>query len=209
VQRESRGSRRASRAAGRPDVDALLAAVREARGIPRSARPRFQRDVNLAESPAPERLVVYGDALVVVGPAFRGGEGYFHYGVSVASPEDLVDVRTADLTGDGRQEVLLFAKQRLGEITRTLLLVHQFTRDGGFPRLLAVEVGREQDRQRVTNEVQTRGGRLVVRPGRARGWDAESWPWAASDGSDGVEPLLLPWSDRPRTYRYRGGRLVR
>jgi len=51
------------------------------------------------------------------------------------------------------------------------------------------------------------GGRLQIHPGRARGWGEDSWPFT-QDANDSVEPLLLPWRDRPVRYRLRGGRLV-
>ena len=75
-----------------------------------------------------------------------------------------------------------------------------------------VEVGRSQDGNSVSNEVRIEGrgrsARLSVRPGRARGWNASSWPFADGTG-DGIDALLLPWRDRAVTYRYANGRLVR
>jgi len=190
-----------------PGIDDLLAAVRRERRIPPSVRPRFRADVNLAEDGAPERLVVLGDALVVVGTRFRRGQGYFHFEIPVAAHADLLDVSTADLTGDGRHEVLIRARQALGDVQRELLMVHRFTRGGGFPRILSVEVARQQQDHRVENEVRTRGGRLEIRPGRARGWSAETWPWSATADTD-VAPLLLPWRDRPVRYRFADDRLL-
>ena len=60
----------------------------------------------------------------------------------------------------------------------------------------------------VSNEVRTTGGRLEIRPGRARGFGEGNWPFTR-DASDSAEPILLPWQDRPVRYRLQGGRLRR
>ncbi|MBC7172466.1 MAG: hypothetical protein H5U40_08580, partial [Polyangiaceae bacterium] len=121
-----------------PTSEQLVAAVRRERRIPASTRARFELRANVAEDPRPEDLLVLGNTLVVVGPGFRGGQGYFHFDIPVASPADLLDVSTADVTGDGRHEILVRIRQQLGQgFEREVLLVHRFT-STGFPRALAV-----------------------------------------------------------------------
>ena len=181
-----------------PSSADLLAAVRRERRIPRGVRERFAVEANLAGDRRAERLVVLGKAVVVVGPGFRNGRGYFYYEIQVADADDIVSVETADLNGDGRREILVRAKQGLDDITRELLMVHRFTRDGSFPRVYTAEVARTQGDNRIENEVRTRGGRLEIRPGRARGWSADNWPWSDAGGGEGIDPLLLPWTDRAR-----------
>lgn len=110
------------------------------------------------------------------------------------------------MTGDGRAEILVRVRQTFGDVRREVLLVHQLT-ERGFPRLLQVEVARAQGERSITNEVRTRGGRLEIAPGRARGWTADSYRFTR-DPSDSVEPLLLPWRDRPVRYTARNARLV-
>ena len=181
-----------------PTSAQLIAAVRRERRIPRRVRERFATNANLAADRRAERLVVLGKAVVVVGPGFRGGRGYFHYEIQVAEASDIISVSTADLNRDGRHEVLVRARQQLGDITRELLMVHRFARGGGFPRVYTAEIARTQGDNRIENEIRTRGGRLEIRPGRARGWSAETWPWADAGGGEGIDPLLLPWRDRAR-----------
>ncbi|MCZ7682500.1 MAG: hypothetical protein M5U28_28380 [Sandaracinaceae bacterium] len=89
---------------------------------------------------------------------------------------------------------------------REVLLVHQLA-GAGFPRLLQVEVARSSGADSVQNEVRAAGGALEIRPGRASGWGEARWPFTR-DPNDSVEPLLLPWRDRPVRYQLRGGRLV-
>jgi hypothetical protein len=191
-----------------PGAAELIMGVRRERRIPRDVRERFAQDANVAEDPRAERLVVLGRTLVVVGPGYRGGSGYFAYELAVEREDDLLDVRVADVTGDGRGELLVRARQRLGDVTREILLVHQFARDGSFPRLFAAEVARSHEDRRLENVVRATGNGLEIQPGTARGFDASTWRWARSDGSDGIAPILLPWSDRPVRYVARDGRLV-
>lgn len=179
-----------------PSIADLIAAVRRERRIPSRVRERFAVSTNLAGDRQDERLVVLGKGLVVVGPSFRAGRGYFYYEIQVADAADIVSVTTADLNRDGRDEVLVRARQQLGDIRRELLMVHRFVRGGAFPRVYTAEVARMQGEQRIENEVRTRGGRLEIRPGRAQGWSAETWPWADAGGGEGIDPLLLPWRDR-------------
>ncbi|MCB9599429.1 MAG: hypothetical protein H6722_02730 [Sandaracinus sp.] len=195
-------------AAPPPGAAELIAAVRRERRIPRNVRERFAQDANVAEDPRTERLVVLGRTLVVVGPGYRGGNGYFAYELAVERDDDLLEVTTGDVTGDGRAELLVRAAQRLGDVTREILLVHQFARDGSFPRLFAAEIARTHEGRRLENVFRATGRGLEITPGTARGFDASSWPWARGDGSDGIAPILLPWSDRPTRYVAQGGRLV-
>lgn len=197
--------------AAEPSLDEVIAAARRERGVPASVRPRFDIRADVAEDRRPERILVLGSALLVVGPGFREGRGYLFYELPASGDDGVAAVRADDITGDGKAEILVKVRQQLGEVQRTVLLVHQLT-SSGFPRILAVEVGRQQDRNRIENAIRIVGsGRsrgLEIDPGRAQGWAASSWPFA--DGTnDGVEPLLLPWRDRTVRYRFAGGRLVR
>lgn len=201
-----RGSTPEPPAAG-PTEEDLLAAFRRERGVARGARPRFRFRLNLAGDAAEETALVYGRQLVVVGPGIQGGRSWLHYDIPAPADDDVVNVEAADVTGDGRAELLFTLRQRFGEVSREVLLVHQLA-GAGFPRLLQVEVARTSGASFVRNEVSTRGGRLEIAPGRANGWSASHWPFTR-DPNDGAEPLLLPWSDRPVRYRLQGNRLVR
>lgn len=213
--RRARASRTDRRAAEPqptlPGVDDLVNAFKERAGIGPRVQPRFQRTANVAEGAERERVVVFGTHLLVVGPAFRGGSGWFHFGIPVESAEDVVHVGTADFTGDGREEVVMCVRRTVDDVRRTLLLVHQFRQDG-FPRLLATEVYRRQGDSFVENAPRIfrtpRGAVLKIFPGDARGWGQGSYPFT-DDAGDGVDPLLLPWRDSPVIYRLQGDRLVR
>jgi hypothetical protein len=129
----------------------------------------------------------------------------------VQNAADILRVFVADVTGDGRAEIFVRARQWIGDVKRELLFVHQL--DGNeLRRLLVVEVRRQQGESWVGNMVRLAWNgpqaALTIHPGHAGGWSAESYPYV-TDTSDGVEPLLLPWSDASVTYRFAGGRLTR
>lgn len=207
--REAQSARVAPTAPVAPTAEALMREALRARGL-EGQRSAFSMSVNVAADRRPELVRLVGGMLVVVGPGFRGGEGYFVWALPIGADAELRGLVTADLTGDGRAEFLFRIRQSLGAIEREVVLVHQF-RPTGFHRVLAVETGRYMGERSVESEVIVprpgRSGRLRIRPGRARGWDAASWNFAEG-GQDGIRPVLLPWRDRTQSYELRGGELV-
>jgi hypothetical protein len=190
-----------------PSTAELMAEFRRRAGIPASTRPRFQARANLAGSRAPEVLEVHGRTVVVGGPGIREGRAWLTFTLPAAADEDVLSVRTADVTGDRRHDVLVTLRQIFGDVERHILLVHRVT-EAGVPRILAQEVLRRRGEDVVENQVRTRGGALTIGPGRARGFSAERWPFTES-AEDTAGPILLPWRDRPVRFRFRGGRLQR
>jgi hypothetical protein len=206
-------------------------------GIGARVRPSFDRTGNVAGSPAAERALVFGDQLVVVGPEFRDGTGWFRYQLP-CDASDVLDFSLADVTGEGRAELLFRVRQNIGDVQREVLLVHMFTpptrvlgpetpdgsarrartRGGGaaepmtgpteLPAMLTREVARQREGNRIENQIVTTGGHLEIRPGTATGWSASSWPFGDAPPTDGVEPPLLPWRDHAQTFRFDHGRLV-
>lgn len=189
-----------------PTLDQLLVAFRREAGIADRTRPTFDRTGNVVGTAAAERVVVYGRELVVIGPEFRDGTGWFRFQVPCEAA-DLVDVTLADLTGEGRAELIFRIRQTLGDVHREVLLVHMFT-PTAFPAILTREVAREQGGNRIENQVVTTGGRLEIRPGTARGWSASTWPYSDAPSTDGVDLPLLPWRDSAVRLRFSAGRLV-
>lgn len=185
----------------------LLAAFRREAGIRRGVRPTHRFRTNVAGGAEPESIEVYGRHLVIVGPGIQDGASWLHYEIPAPSDADVVDVSAADVTGDHRAELIIRIRQTFGEVRREVLLIHQIRGDG-FPRILQVEVAREQGDAFVRNDVRTAGGRLEIGPGRAREWSESSWRFTR-DPADQAEPLLLPWQDRLVRYSLSAGRLAR
>jgi hypothetical protein len=193
-----------------PGMDALVAAFRRDRAIAAGLAPRFVQHANVAEDRRIESLMLFGTDLLVIGDGYREGSGYFYFGLPVQAASDVQRVFTADVTGDGRRELFVRHKQRIGDVQRELLLVYRFD-DQGMTPLLRAEVRRAQGEASVGNIVDiVRDGKswaLRVAPGVARGWDASSYPFV-SESSDAYEPLRLPWKDRAARYRFDGSVLI-
>lgn len=193
-----------------PGIDELVAAYKQARGVAPQTAARFTTHANLAEDKRIESLFVFGSDLVVVGEGFRGGLGYFFFGLPVAQPQDVLRVFTGDVTGDGRRDVFVRVRQRIGDVQREILLGYTFTPDGIAP-LVSVEVRRARGADSVGNVVSlVRDGKrfaLRISPGFAHGWSAETYPFTA-ESLDATGALLLPWKDAALQYRFDGRALV-
>jgi hypothetical protein len=120
-----------------------------------------------------------------------------------------LDLSTRELTGDARQELVARVRQHIGDVTREILHVFTFAGESLKP-VLAVEVGRTQAAHSIINKVSFVRERdhvvLHIAPGEARGWSAPDYPFT-TESSDGIEPLLLPWKDKPLRYSFDGQRL--
>ena len=112
-----------------PGMDELVGAYRETRGVAANVRPRFVTHANIAEDSAIESLMLFARELLVVGKGFRGGTGFFYFGLPVATGADIQRMFTGDVTGDGRREVFVRVKQFVGEVQRELLLAYTFEDD--------------------------------------------------------------------------------
>jgi len=191
------------------DQEATLQAFLAEQGL-RGKWPTFEASGNVAGDDLRERFLVVDTFLVVFGPGYRGGNGYFYTALPVASPNDVREARLVDLTGDGRDDVVLRYVERGGGGRRTVLAVHSF-RGEDLVRVFAVETRKEVSGRFVESEVEIRGHgadtRIEVRPGRARGFDAQNLREASSAD---MEPVLLPWGPiARRVYRFDGTRFAR
>lgn len=193
-----------------PGTDALVAAYREARGVPADAKPRFEQHCNLAEDKRVESMMLFGAELVVVGDGFQDGVGFFYFGLPVRDGKDVLRIFTGDVTGDGRREVFVRVRQIIGEVQREILLGYTFA-GGSLSPILQVEVRRARAMDSVGNVVAlVRSGKafaLEIAPGFAHGWSERDYPYVRDSG-DGIGPLLLPWSDEKARYVFDGRALV-
>lgn len=182
-------------------------------------KPRFDFVTDVAEDERPERVVVHGRDIVVFGKGFKGGAGFVFTSVMVADERDLHAVTTRDLTGDGKAEIILFgstyAKSTLGSqlVKRDLMLV--FTIEGGnIERILTAEIGRGIGSDRILAGIgftaaKDKGVVIELSKGRTVGWNKKTYPFTADEtAQNGVEPLVLPWSDSKRRYHFDGKAFV-
>jgi hypothetical protein len=198
----------------------LLEQYRKDRGAG-SAAPKVDLQVQVAGDARPERVLLVGRDIVVMGPGFKDGTGYAFLTLQqFADAGDVHDLSARDLTGDGAADLVVRGVRRLtvdkAKVEIEMMFVYQ-VKDDGITRVFAVETGREQKGKRVQGLVQfipSSNGKafdILSAPGRAAGWNARSYPWAQEHPGDGqVEPLLLPWGGiTSARYAWDGAQFVR
>jgi hypothetical protein len=193
-----------------PSIGAVLALFKQERGLAASEKPRRHLRANLTGGKALEEVFLFGTQLAIVGPDIGAGAGYFAFAVPAASTRDVLHLGAADVTRDGRAELFVRVRQPLGGaqgVSREVVLVQRFDEEGRFVRVLSVEAFRSRGPEHIANEVKTQRGKLVITPGHATGFTPESYPFA-DEPVGGVGKLLLPWKDKPVTYRFVAGQLV-
>ncbi len=182
----------------------VLDQYRRDRGLPSGAAPKVDLQVHVAGDARPERVLLVGRDIVVLGPGFKEGTGYTFLTLQqFADASDVRDMSARDLTGDGAADLVVRGVRRVSagkaNVEVEMMFVYQ-VKDDGIARVFAIETGREQKGRRVQGLVQfvpASGGKafdILSAPGRAVGWSAKTYPWAQEQPADGnVEPLLLPW----------------
>ena len=178
------------------------------RGV--SGRPRFDRAIDVAGDARPERVLLHDRDLVVFGKGFKGGTGYSYLTLQqFASPSDILDLSTRDVTGDGKAEIVvrgvMHGNGPAGPIDWEVTLVFQVVGDT-LRRVFAAETARSMGTKRVTGSMRFSGGGIELAPGAAVGWTERTYPFGQDTGPvGGYEPLLLPWSNvSPVRYRWTG-----
>jgi hypothetical protein len=187
-----------------------LEAYKRARNVGPETPARYAQSSNLIGDSRPESLAVFGRELVVTGEGLSGAAGFFFIGLPVADATDVLGVQTGDLTGDGRRELLVRVRQRIGDVQRELVYCYTLAAQRA-DQLLAVEVSRARGAQRIDNKValvtDSQRAVLTIEPGVARGWSAADYPFIV-ESVDGVAPLLLPWKDHTTSYVFERDHLV-
>lgn len=198
--------------------EVLLAYYKDA-GLPPGTKPRFDFEIQLDGGGKPERILLVGRDVVVLGPAIRGGTGYARLSLSQFSDEkDISEITARDLTGDGGAEIVVRGVRHVApagggdRVDVDGLFIYQ-VRNGSLARVFSVETGRSQGDKRVQGLVQfvpakgKKGFDVDVRPGMVKGWTQKTYPWPEEQPGGSIEPILLPWGKtRSLRYAYDGTR---
>jgi hypothetical protein len=205
----------------------VLEQYRRDRAVPASLTPKADLQVQVAGDARPERVLLLGRDIVVLGPGIKEGAGYaFTTLQQFADAGDIKDLSARDLTGDGAADLVVRGVQhRTGTDGRTqarahaeveVLFVYDVKEDA-ITRVFGIETAREHKGKRVQGLVQfipAPGGKsfdILSAPGRATGWNKKTYPWAQDQPGDGtLEPLLLPWGGIASVrYTWNGAQFVR
>ncbi len=176
------------------------------------SKPRFDIEVHVDGDNRPERVALIGRDIVVLGPGFKGGNGYARMSLTQFSDDkDVSELTARDVTGDGAAELVVRGVRHVTTPTGDqaaieALFIYQ-VKGGAVTRVFSVETGREQSGKRIQGLVQfvpAKGGKgfdVDVRPGVARGWTEKTYPWPQDKPGGAIAPLLLPWGGLP-SLRY-------
>lgn len=195
----------------------VLAAYFKDAGLAAGTKPRFDLEVHVDGDPKPERVSLFGRDVVVLGPSFKNGTGYARMSLTqFADDKDIFELTARDLNGDGAAEIVVRGARHLkssagDDVAVDGLFVYQ-VKSGSIVRVFAIETGREMSGKRVQGLVQFipsksgRGFDIDARPGTAKGWTSETYPWPEDKPATGaIEPLLLPWGSlRSARYSWNG-----
>lgn len=173
--------------------------------------PSFTGLANVVGDSLKERVLVFGNFLVVLGPTYRGGKEYYFSDMAVSgysmSPQSF---ELRDLDGDGREDIVFkkrFTKSG-SKTTRDVLHVYSFAAADVPELVFRKEVAVQSAKGSVTNEVTfgSDGGKptITFKPGSVKGFDEKSYdePTEAS-----FDPVILPWGTiESQTYKVSKGK---
>lgn len=218
-----------SKPAAQPAIEApsdLVAAAfkqyRKDRGLG-DASPRME--ANAVVVPGKKgRAALFGKELVIA----TGDGGYATIAMSrFASDKDVMEITAKDLTGDGRDELIVRGLLRAKltgagvekEVLREVLLVYSPKPHGSglaINPIFGAETARAMGGDRVEANfriVTAKGsspGKIELMKGSAKGWSSSNWPFQTESPTPGLEPLLLPWGKESSvTYGWNGERFAR
>jgi len=200
-------------------LDQVYALYRKDRHV-KKGKPRFDFVTDVAGDTTNERVLVHDRDIVCFGKNFHEGNTYVFTSVGVAAAEDIIDMTARDLTGDGKAEVIVLATLHAkggkelddAPVDRSVLFIYQIG-ENGIHRIFAAETARSIEDKAVLAGVrmlpQSAGISIELLAGRAVGFTAKSYPFPEdSEGSGGIEPLVLPWAKKSRSYRFDGTRFT-
>jgi hypothetical protein len=146
-----------------------------------------------------ERIAVFDHYLTICGTSFMGGTGFFYRDVG----GDVVKLEVRDVTGRGKQDVVVRRRIPVGESQREYVEVMSAFNTTEEPKItFAHEVSVRQGDKHIDNSLHMARGEVDVAVEAATGWDALSYREPIM--SD-VEPILFPWGAvRSQTFKWDG-----
>lgn len=199
----------------------VLEQYRRDRAVPAGITPKVDLKVQVAGDARPERVLLVGRDIVVLGPGIKDGTGYSFITLQqFADASDVRDLSARDLTGDGAADLVVRGIRHVTagktHVEVEVMFVYA-VKDDAITRVFGIETAREDRGKRVQGLVQfipAPGGRtfdILAAPGRVTGWSARTYPWAQDQPGDGtLEPLILPWGGIGRVrYTWNGAQFVR
>lgn len=176
-----------------------------------SALDGFLQDRHLQASDVfwsrPIRLGHKSGARVLLAKSYLAAitDEYVYVSLPFSGRADVKDVRLVDLTGDGRQAIVIRYLERSGAGAREVLAV--FRAEGEqIQRVFAAEVGKSEGASHLEDKVGfVRRGRatdILIEAGSAVGFTQATYREAPAED---MLPVMLPWGDdRKARYQFHG-----
>lgn len=190
---------------------ASMAAFLASRSLDATTLPRHDFHEDVAGDARVERVAIVGTYVVVMGRGWRDGE-FSYVGLDITAEADLTHAEMRDVTGDGKDELLVTIRQHGSGGSRDLWQVVSFA--GTSPAAAwSVETRLEIPSGHLACTVTVERGRRSDPPsivlGHCAAHDLDALHWREAPSTD-VEPLLLPWGPvSERTFRWDGARFAR
>ena len=186
-------------------------AVRQALVAKKGLRPEptLELIVNLTGGGMAERVALYERYLTITGWDYRNGSQFYYQDLQLSSPSQLRWLKAADVTGDGRADLVLRRHQGDERAGREYLEVWSFHAGGDAPsKVFTHEVAAFVGEHQVRNDARIakhRGKPALVVERDVTRVDPEQWTATPAGGE--THPLLLPWQAvTRRTYVYVDGK---
>jgi len=160
-----------------------------------------------------ERILVYDRFLVVLGPNYRDGTQYYFRDLAVDADEGMLpEFELRDLTGDGRDDILL--RRRMKGSDGEVEAVEVLSYHGGGETLEPVFAHEVKLKLTaggtIENRVEVRGSgsrtRIIVHAGKDEGMNRARFERASNTGG---LPVLVPWGAvASQTHELKNGKFV-
>ena len=162
------------------------------------ATPDKDRVADVAGDALKERILVYGQLLVVLGPHFRDGTQFDWLDLGA----ELVRLDIKDVTGDGKDDLLVLRRKTSDDgVTREAFEVLTLTGSAPAP-VFSHEVRLARGGNEVSDSVHAGSKTIDVASEKVVGWDEKSFDVEASAA---IDPIVLPWSTpSTETYHFDG-----
>lgn len=164
--------------------------------------PQHEFIVDITGDEQRERVALWDQYVIVLGPHFREGKQFYFNDLSVDKSQiPLFEAR--DLAGTGKAQVIVRKRKGTSTSWRETLEVLAMENEA-FSPLFRHDVAASTEQGSITSNVKLEPKQIEVSLGSGSGLSASNFN-LAPDG--GVEPLLLPWGTlKSRTYRFDGTR---
>jgi hypothetical protein len=202
-------------------VEVALATFKKEKGLLAGDKPRFDVPIGVGAGKQGHAALFGRDLVIATDEGFA-----FVTMQRFAADKDVLKVESADLTGDGHDEVvvhgLVHAKltNASGEqdVQREVIVVYEAKAQGAgiaIAPVFAAEVARQIGNDRVEAKVTlvaAKGkdaGKIVLGPATAKGWTKATWPFGEETVTADLASLVLPWSSpTSATYAWKNEKFV-